>query len=142
MMRLTDSEVDCVINAVRPLDGSARDAFLREVASALGSCPGIGDDVVLRRLACAYLTPIVTQIQLSGSRTNRFVRNPTCPATQSRLQQPGHLGNTCQELGTECEHEQQLPQPRHDCVSHGMWLRASKSSAIGGADGFVSRRWQ
>ena len=34
-----------------------------------------------------------------------------------------HLRNTCQELGTECEHEPQLPQPRHDCVSHGMWLR-------------------
>src|SRR6476469_120731 len=42
-----------------------------------------------------------------------------------------HLGNTCQELGTECGDTQQLPQPRHDCVSHGMWLRASKSSAMG-----------
>ena len=42
-----------------------------------------------------------------------------------------HLGNTCAKLGIECEHEPQLPQPRHDCVSHGMWLRASKSSAMG-----------
>ena len=41
MVRLTNSEVDCVINAARPLDGSARDAFLREVASALASCAGI-----------------------------------------------------------------------------------------------------
>ena len=47
MVRLTDSEVDCVINAARPLDGSARDAFLREVAS----CAGIGDDVVHRVVA-------------------------------------------------------------------------------------------
>jgi hypothetical protein len=51
MVRLTNSEVDCVINAARPLDGSARDAFLREVASALGSCPAIGDDVVHRVVA-------------------------------------------------------------------------------------------
>ena len=49
---------------------------------------------------------------------------PTCLALQ-------HLGNTCQELGAECEQEPQLPQPRHDCLSHGMWLRASKSSAMG-----------
>jgi hypothetical protein len=51
MVRPTDFEVDCVINAARPLDGSARDAFLRELASALGSCSGIGDDVVHRMVA-------------------------------------------------------------------------------------------
>ena len=51
MVRPTDFEVDCVINAARPLGGSARDAFLREVASALGSCPAIGDDVVHRVVA-------------------------------------------------------------------------------------------
>jgi hypothetical protein len=47
MVRPTDFEVDCVINAARPLDGSARDAFLRELAS----CSGIGDDVVHRMVA-------------------------------------------------------------------------------------------
>ena len=51
MVRLPDADVDCVINAARPLDGSACDAFLREVASALGSCPAIGDDVVHRVVA-------------------------------------------------------------------------------------------
>ena len=51
MVRPNDFEVDCVINAARPLDGSARDAFLRELASALGSCSGIGDDVVHRMVA-------------------------------------------------------------------------------------------
>jgi hypothetical protein len=30
MVSLTDSELDCVMNAARPLDVSARDAFLRE----------------------------------------------------------------------------------------------------------------
>ena len=42
MVRLTDSELDCVMKAARPLDVGARDAFLREVASALASCPAIG----------------------------------------------------------------------------------------------------
>lgn len=35
----------------RPLDVSARDAFLREVASALASCPAIGDGVAHRVVA-------------------------------------------------------------------------------------------
>ena len=35
----------------RPLDVSARDAFLREVASAPASWPAIGDDVVHRVVA-------------------------------------------------------------------------------------------
>jgi hypothetical protein len=51
MVRLTDSELDCVMNAARPLDVSARGAFLREVASALASCPAIGDGVVHRVVA-------------------------------------------------------------------------------------------
>ena len=42
MVRLTDSELDCVMKAAGPLDVGARDAFLREVASALASCPAIG----------------------------------------------------------------------------------------------------
>jgi hypothetical protein len=42
-----------------------------------------------------------------------------------------HLGNTGEQLGAECEHEPQLPQLRHDCISHGMWLRAAKTSAKG-----------
>jgi hypothetical protein len=51
MVRLTDSELDCLMNAARPLDVSARDAFLREVASALASRPAIGDGVVQRVVA-------------------------------------------------------------------------------------------
>jgi hypothetical protein len=39
MVCLTDSELDCVMNAAPPLDVSARDAFLRELASALASGP-------------------------------------------------------------------------------------------------------
>jgi hypothetical protein len=49
---------------------------------------------------------------------------PTCSVLQ-------HLGNTGEQLGTECEHEPQLPQLCHDCISHGMWLRAAKTSAKG-----------
>ena len=37
MVCLTDSELDCVMNAARPLDVSARDAFLRQVATALAA---------------------------------------------------------------------------------------------------------
>jgi hypothetical protein len=51
MVRLTDSELDRVMNAAHPLDVSARDAFLREVASALASCPAIGNGVVHRVVA-------------------------------------------------------------------------------------------
>jgi hypothetical protein len=47
MVCLTDSKLDCVMNAARPLDVSARDAFLRELAS----CPAIGDGVVHRVVA-------------------------------------------------------------------------------------------
>jgi hypothetical protein len=43
MVSLTDSELDCVMNAARPLDVSAREALLRKVATALASCSAIGD---------------------------------------------------------------------------------------------------
>jgi hypothetical protein len=37
MVCLTDSKLDCVMNAARPLDVGARDALLRKVPSALAS---------------------------------------------------------------------------------------------------------
>jgi hypothetical protein len=39
MVRLTDSELDCVMNAARPLDVGARVVLLRKVAERAGELP-------------------------------------------------------------------------------------------------------
>jgi hypothetical protein len=61
MVSLTDSELDCVMNAARPLDVSARDAFLREgrarwraaprsaTAWCTGSSPRFSVEIFCRR---------------------------------------------------------------------------------------------
>ena len=48
MVKLTDSELDAVMAAARPLDVAMRDAFLQQVARELGRCPEIGPGVVGR----------------------------------------------------------------------------------------------
>ena len=47
-LKLSDSELDAVMAAARPLDVSLRDAFLQQVASALQGCREIGPGVVYR----------------------------------------------------------------------------------------------
>jgi hypothetical protein len=47
-IRLTDSELDAVMAAARPLPVAQRDAFLRQVASDLGGCAELGPGVVYR----------------------------------------------------------------------------------------------
>jgi hypothetical protein len=47
-VRLTDSELDQVMAAARPLPVHARDAFLQHVASELKRCNGVGPGVVFR----------------------------------------------------------------------------------------------
>jgi hypothetical protein len=47
-LRLSDSELDAVLAAARPLDVRMRDAFLQRVASELGRCGEIGPGVVYR----------------------------------------------------------------------------------------------
>ena len=47
-IRLSDSELDAVMAAARPLDVAMRDEFLRRVASELGRCGEIGRGVVHR----------------------------------------------------------------------------------------------
>jgi len=47
-IRLSDSELDVVLAAARPLDVHARDAFLQTVANALSSCSEIGPGIVSR----------------------------------------------------------------------------------------------
>jgi hypothetical protein len=47
-LRLTDSELDAVTAACRPLAPERRDAFLQQVANTLKDCREIGDGVVSR----------------------------------------------------------------------------------------------
>jgi len=51
------SEVDCVINAARPLDGSARDAFLREVASSVSQHVTISPIGTVRPRSTSFSRP-------------------------------------------------------------------------------------
>ena len=48
LLRLTDSELDIVFAAARPLAVNERDPFLQEVASRLSSLPHLGDGAVHR----------------------------------------------------------------------------------------------
>jgi hypothetical protein len=48
MLRLTDSELDVVFAAARPLEVANRDAFLQDVAEHLAALPHLGDGVVHR----------------------------------------------------------------------------------------------
>jgi hypothetical protein len=53
MLRLTDSEMDIVLAAARPLAVEDRDPFLQEVAERLSSLPHLGDGAVHR--VCAEI---------------------------------------------------------------------------------------
>jgi len=48
MLGLTDSELDIVFAAARPLEVANRDAFLQAVASRLSSLPHLGDGLVFQ----------------------------------------------------------------------------------------------
>jgi hypothetical protein len=48
MLKLTDSELDIVFAAARPLALQARDPFLRDVAERLAALPHLDDGVVHR----------------------------------------------------------------------------------------------
>jgi hypothetical protein len=50
MLKLTDTELDIVLRAAKPLDVRARDAFLQEVAG-LAALPERGDGAVYRVVA-------------------------------------------------------------------------------------------
>jgi hypothetical protein len=50
-IRLTDSELDAIMTACRPLEPARRDDFLRQVAASLQACHEIGDGVVYRVVA-------------------------------------------------------------------------------------------
>jgi hypothetical protein len=50
-LSLTDSELDIVWAAARPLDVSRRDGFLQDVAEALSRLPQRGDGAVFRVVA-------------------------------------------------------------------------------------------
>jgi hypothetical protein len=50
-LKLTDSEMDTVLAAARPLALESRDPFLQDVADALAQLPHLGDGVVFRTCA-------------------------------------------------------------------------------------------
>jgi hypothetical protein len=49
-VKLTDSELAAVLDAARPLDVRARDAFLQQVADELARCGEVGPGVVHRAI--------------------------------------------------------------------------------------------
>jgi hypothetical protein len=51
MMKLTDTELEIVFAAARPLEVNERVAFMQEVAEALGRLPQLGDGIVHRTVA-------------------------------------------------------------------------------------------
>jgi hypothetical protein len=50
-VRLSDSELDAVMTAARPLPVERRDAFLQQIASTLSNCGELGPGVVYRVIA-------------------------------------------------------------------------------------------
>ena len=50
-LRLSDSELDSVMNACRPPLVHARDAFLQDIADTLRRCDEIGPGAVHRRVS-------------------------------------------------------------------------------------------
>jgi hypothetical protein len=54
MLKLTDSELDAVMNACRPLAPRARDRFLRRVAEAIAALPERGDGSVARAIRSVW----------------------------------------------------------------------------------------
>ena len=49
-IRLTDSELDAVMSAARPIAVERRDAFLQDVAAALAALPMLGAGAVHRAI--------------------------------------------------------------------------------------------
>jgi hypothetical protein len=50
-LHLSDSELDAVMAAARPLNVNVRDAFLQAVAAALAGCSEVGPGTVYRIVA-------------------------------------------------------------------------------------------
>jgi hypothetical protein len=75
-IRLTDSELDAVMSAARPLAVEMRDPFLHAVANALESSKVIGPGVVAR--TCAELQrqffspPLATET--NGRKVGKYAR--------------------------------------------------------------------
>jgi hypothetical protein len=86
-------------------------------------------------LLCLYLEEFFWK---AGCIVTGLFSSKLAPLSRKLLAAPTsalqHLCNTCQKLSSECKDEQQLPRPCHDCISHGMRLRASKDVSYGGAD--------
>ena len=79
MLRLTDSELDIVFAAARPLAVQDRDAFLRAVAERLSSLPHLGDGLVFqicREVQREHWEPPVG-IEVDGPATRRIMRAAT-----------------------------------------------------------------
>jgi hypothetical protein len=75
MLKLTDSELDIVLAAARPLAVEDRDSFLWEVAARLADLPERGDGLV-RRVAYNVARVITwdtesASLELSASRQHR-----------------------------------------------------------------------
>jgi hypothetical protein len=56
-IRLSDSELDAVMAAARPLAVERRDAFLQAVAGALQGCSEVGAGVVPAKTQRAFFDP-------------------------------------------------------------------------------------
>jgi hypothetical protein len=53
-IRLSDSELDAIMNACRPLQPHARDRFLRRVAETIAALPERGDGSVARAIRSVW----------------------------------------------------------------------------------------
>jgi hypothetical protein len=70
MLKLTDSELDVVMCAARPLAVQDRDGFLQAVAERLSSLPHLGDGLVFQiaRASSGNAKPaIIPEVTLTAS---------------------------------------------------------------------------
>jgi hypothetical protein len=73
MLKLTDSQMDAVLAAARPLAVQDRDPFLQEIAARLTALPHLGDGVVHRVVAEVQRRHFDPPIGLLEPPTRRYV---------------------------------------------------------------------
>jgi hypothetical protein len=94
LLNLTDTELDIVMRAARPLAVQDRDAFLQEVAGRLLASPHLGDGIVFfKRVASCSASSGFRRSMIQARRsaiTERGSCSRSIPLRWSRFRAPAH----------------------------------------------------